>query len=110
MRTKKSFSLGFQSNHNNYKQSYPLRDLNLCSRHEKTMSYTPRRKGQNFKEKCPARVVLQKKEVAQSVACGSFMHHFSFSSMIIYDVSNPKKKSTLHQKRPLITFASPLYP
>ncbi len=63
-RTKKPFSLGFQSNHSNCKQGYPLRDLNPCSRHEKTMSYTPRQKGQNFKEKCPAKAALQEKEVA----------------------------------------------
>jgi hypothetical protein len=91
-RTKKPFSLGFQSNRSNCKQGYPLRDLNPCSRHEKTMSYTPRRKGQNFKEKGPARAALQEKEVAQSAACGSFMRHFSFSSTIIYDASNQKKK------------------
>jgi hypothetical protein len=69
-----------------------------------------RRKGQNFKEKCPTRAALQEKEVAQSAACGSFMRHFSFSSMIIYDASNQKKNSTLHQERPLITPASPFYP
>jgi len=40
--------------------------------------------------------VLQEKEVAQSVTYGSFMRHFSFSSMIIYDTSNQKKTSTLH--------------
>ncbi len=108
--TKKPFSLGFQSKHSNCKQGYPLRDLNPCSHHEKTMSYTPRRKGQNFKEKCLARAALQEKEVAQSAACGSFMRHFSFSSTIIYDASNQKINSTLHQERPLITFASPLYP
>jgi hypothetical protein len=90
MRTKKPFSLGFQSNHSNCKQGYPLWDLNLCSRHEKTMSYTPRWKGQNFKEKCLAKATLQEKEVAQSAACGSFMRHFSFSSTIIYDTSNQK--------------------
>jgi hypothetical protein len=110
MRTKKPFSLGFQSNHSNCKQSYPLRDLNPCSCHEKMMSYTPRWKGQNFKEKCPARAALQEKEVAQSAAYGSFMRHFSFSSTIIYNASNQKKKSTLHRERPLITSASPFYP
>jgi hypothetical protein len=35
---------------------------------------------------------LEEKEVTQFVACGSFMCHFSFSSTIIYDASNQKKK------------------
>jgi hypothetical protein len=59
-RTKKPFSLAFQSNHSNCKQGSPLQDLNSCSRHEKMMSYTPRRKGQNFKEKCPMLPGMQK--------------------------------------------------
>jgi hypothetical protein len=35
--------------------------------------------------------VLQEKKVAQFAAYGSLMRHFSFSSKIIYDVSNQKK-------------------
>jgi hypothetical protein len=42
----------------------------------------------NFKERCLTRAMLQEKEVAYFTAYGSFMHHFSFSSTIIYDSSN----------------------
>jgi hypothetical protein len=53
--------------------------------------------------------MLQEKEVAQSMAYGSFMRHFSISSTIIYDASNQINNSTLHQERPLIMYTSPLY-